>query len=194
MPNILNTRALRQRQTGFTLIELTLVLLVIAVLGLLVTPQIRAYMIDGRVDPTAKDLVQAVTRIRANAIGQGQTPYATVATATLANTLRDRSTALTITGTGNSAVVTHGLGATGATVVMAPGTITSAGDSMVVTFNAVANAACPGLATQLQNTAEIVAVNSTTVKSIPASTAYSGQVAQDACTAGDNNTFVFTFR
>ncbi|PUE08667.1 hypothetical protein B9Z51_06870 [Limnohabitans sp. T6-5] len=181
-------------QRGFTLLELTIVLILIAVLAYLSMPKIRAYMIEGRVESHAKALAEAVMRIRANTEGAGPTPYSSVTTATLANTLRDRSTAMTVTGAGAAAAVSHSLGATGSLVTVATAQITTGGDSFTVTFPTVHNGACPSFSTQIQNTAEIISINGTVVKSIPAGTAYNGQAAQDACTGGDTNAFVFTFR
>ena len=185
-------RSLRQR--GFTFVELTVVLIIIAVLALLAYPRVRAFLIEGRVKPTVDDTVSAVTRIRANAEGTGATPYLLVTTSTVANTLRDRSVALTVAGAGAAATVTHKLGATGSQVTAASGTITVAGDAFDVTFPTANAAACPSLATSLQNNAEIISINGVVVKSNPAAVAFNGQTAQDACTADDTNAFVFTFR
>ena len=190
----LTRRIQPSKQSGFTLIELTIVLLLIAVLGYLATPRIRAYMIESRVDTHAKSINEAVMRIRANTQGAGPTPYATVTTATLANTLRDRTTAMTLSGAGINSTITHSLGATGSAVTVASNTITAAGDSFTVTFPTVHNGACPAFSTQIQNTAEIISINGTVVKSVPGAVAYNGQNAQDNCTDGDTNTFVFTFR
>ena len=185
---------LRRHQGGFTLIELVVVGLVIAVVALLSMPRINGFIIDRKVQPTATDLSEAVMRLRVNAEGAGPTPYASITTAALANTLRDRTTVLTVAGTGAAATLTHGLGATGATVVVAPATITSSGDSWTATLNNVNVAACPGLATALQNTSEIIRINNVVVKSVLANTVYNGQSAQNLCTDRDTNTFVFTFR
>lgn len=185
----------RRKQRGFTFIELLAVILIGTILGLLATPRINSFIISGKVEPSGKDVAQAVLRIRANAEGSGITPYTSVATATLANTLRDRSTALTVSAAvGATATVTHGLGESGATLTAAPGTLSTLGDSFVVTFNQVNKGACPDLSTQLQNISEVITINGTTVKSIPAATAYNGQTAENACTAGNTNTFAFTFR
>lgn len=185
----------RKTQAGFSLIELIIVIAIGSVIALLSMPRITSYLISARVDPTANDMGQAVLRIRANGEGAGATPYGSLTTSTVANTLRDRTTAITVSAAvGAAATATHALGATGATIVAAPATITTAGDSFTVTFNLVNKGACPSLATQLQNLSEIITINGTTVKSIPAGTAYNGQTAETQCTAGDTNTFVFTFR
>jgi type IV pilus assembly protein PilA len=190
----INQKLARKKQGGFTLVELSIVMLIIAVLGALSYPKIRTFLISGKTKPTADDVTLAVTRIRANAEGTGNTPYAGVATNTIANTLRERTNALTVTGVGNAATLQHKLGATGAQVTAAPATITTAGDSFSLTFPTVNSGACPDLATSLQNSAEIISINGTVVKSVPAGTVYNGQNALAACTADDTNTYVFTFR
>jgi type IV pilus assembly protein PilA len=186
-------RSTKRSQAGFTLIELGVVLLIIGVLGLFAFPRINGYLISSKVDPTAKDLAAAVLRMRVNAEGTGPTPYAAMNTAVLANTLRDRTTVMTVDGEGAAATVTHGLGATGAAITVAPATITTAGDSYAMTM--VANkAACPSFAAILRNVSQIITINGTAVHSIPGGIAFNGQTAENLCTAGDTNTFVFTVR
>ncbi|MDH4481707.1 MAG: prepilin-type N-terminal cleavage/methylation domain-containing protein [Rhodoferax sp.] len=184
-------------QKGFTILELTFVLVVIALLGVLAYPRVTALLIEGRMDPTTRDLSGAVIRIRANAEGTGNTPYVNASTSTLANALRDRTTALTVAGVGNAATVQHRLGTTGSQVLVAPATITTAGDSFAVTFNTTNAAVCPGLATAMQAQAEIISINGTVVArtaNAGGAVAFNGQIAQDLCTADNTNTFVFTMR
>jgi len=151
----------RHAQKGFTILELTFVLVVIALLGVLAYPRVTALLIEGRMDPTTRDLTGALIRIRANAEGTGNTPYANASTSTLANALRDRTTAMTVAGIGNTATVQHRLGTTGSQVIVAPATITTAGDGFAVTFNTPNAAVCPGLATAMQDQAEITSTNGT---------------------------------
>jgi hypothetical protein len=77
-------------------------------------------------------------------------------------------------------------------VTVAPATIAVAGDSFTVTAPTVNEAACPGLASSLSRAAEVISVNGVAVKAVNG--VYNGGTAQNACTAGDTNTFVFTFR
>ncbi len=200
--SVIKTRQSRQlgnlhAQKGFTILELTFVLVVIALLGVLAYPRVTALLIEGRMDPTTRDLSGAVIRIRANAEGTGNTPYVNASTSTLANALRDRTTALTVAGVGNAATVQHRLGTTGSQVLVAPATITTAGDSFAVTFNTTNAAVCPGLATAMQAQAEIISINGTVVArtaNAGGAVAFNGQIAQDLCTADNTNTFVFTMR
>jgi type IV pilus assembly protein PilA len=191
----LQKRAIVQRgQSGVSAIEM-LIFMIIGVIIVLATPHITSYLISARVSTAANDIGQAVLRIRESGEGAGPTPYTALNTSTVANTLRDRATAITISAAvGAAATATHALGETGATITAAPATITTAGDSFAVTFSQVYKGACPSLSTELQNLAEIITINTTIVKSTPAGTAYNGQTAEAQCTAGNTNTFAFTFR
>ena len=191
-----NTKTTR-RQRGFTLVELLIVLAIIAVIAIFGVPFARGIIIGGKTEPTASDISKVVTKMRANFAGQGNTPYnnlgaAAAATANFANTARGLTSALTITGAGATATIQHGLGATGSQIAVAPATITTLGDSFTVSVPTVNEAACPGLAAQLTKAAEVIAINGTNVKAVGAN--YNGGTAQNVCTAGDTNTFVFTFR
>lgn len=191
-----NTKTTR-RQRGFTLVELLIVLAIIAVIAIFGVPFARGIIIGGKTEPTASDISKVVTKMRANFAGQGNTPYnnlgaAAAATANFANTARGLTSALTITGAGATATIQHDLGATGSQIAVAPATITTLGDSFTVTVPTVNEAACPGLAAQLSKAAEVIAINGTNVKAVGAN--YNGGTAQNVCTAGDTNTFIFTFR
>lgn len=190
-------RTNRRTARGFTLVELLIVLAIIAVIAIFGVPFARGIIIGGKTEPTASDISKVVTKMRANFAGQGTTPYtnlgaAAAATANFANTARGLTSALTVTGAGATATIQHDIGATGAQIAVAQGTITTAGDSFTVTINDVNEAACPGLAAQLSKASEVIAVNGTNVKAAGAN--YNGGTAQNACTAGDTNDFVFTFR
>jgi type IV pilus assembly protein PilA len=179
-------------QKGFTIVELLIVLGIIAVLAVVATPFARDIIISGKTEPTATDVSKLASAIRANFSGQGATPYTGVTTAVLANTGRGLVSAMTVTGAGATATLQHDIGATSSQVTAASGTITTAGDSFTVTFPTVNAAACPGLASQLSRVAEVITINATAVKA--AGAVYNGATAQNACTAGDTNAFVFTFR
>lgn len=187
----------RTKSRGFTIVELLVVLAIIALLAIVGIPMMRGMIVGGKVEPTASDINKVATKLRTNFQGQGSTPYtnlgtAAQATANFANSARGLASALTVTGAGATATVQHDLGATAAQIGVASATITTAGDSFVVTVNSVNDAACPMLAAQLSKAAEVMTVNGTSVKA--AGGTYNGGTATNLCTAGDTNAFVFTFR
>jgi type IV pilus assembly protein PilA len=185
---VTNTR----KSKGFTIVELLFVLMIIAVLAILGIPIARGMIIGGKVEPTASDINKVVAKIRTNFTGQGATPYGSIDTSVFANTARTMATSLNVTGAGATADVTHELGATGATIVVAPSTITTANDSYTITLNTVDDAGC-AIGAQMGKSAEVVTLNTITVKA-NATSNYNGAAAQTACTSGETNTFVFTFR
>ena len=66
------------------------------------------------------------------------------------------------------------------------------GDSFTITLPTANKAACPGLSTQLNRIAVAMSINGTVVK--PLGGNYNGSTAENACTGGDTNTYVLTFR
>ncbi|TAL65674.1 MAG: prepilin-type N-terminal cleavage/methylation domain-containing protein [Burkholderiaceae bacterium] len=182
----------RKAEKGFTIIELIVVLAIIALLSLFAVPFARSIIINGEVQPTADDINKTVTALRGNYAGQGVTPYTSIDSSVFANAARGLASALTVTGSGAAATVSDSLGTTGQLLVVAPSTITTAGDSFTVELDNVNDAACPGLASQLSRAAEVITVNGATAKAEGAT--YDGSAAQTACTTGDTNAFIFTFR
>ena len=202
-------KKLKQKMRGFTLIELGIVLTIVAILALFAVPRVQGYLIGGKVQPTATEIGAAVGRIRANASANAAAaqPYVGIGIDALARALDNRANALipTVAALPANSTVLHRLGANGANTAVAAlqtglaAAGGAAGDSFSITFNTVSDAACPEFASALQAQTEITTINGTTVKSTVNSvnanaTAYNGTTAQAACAAGNNNTFVFTFR
>jgi len=185
------------KEDGFTLIELIFVLAVIGILGAMATPFVREMLIEGRVEPTSKDIINITNVIRASGSASGSpTPYSTMgtttATAAIANAARGKAVSLTVGGAGATATVQHQLGASGSEVTAAAAANPTSGDTFTITLPTVNKAACPGIATQLNRVAEAIEINGTSVKA--AGGQYDGTTAQNVCTPDDSNTFVFTFR
>lgn len=186
------------KQTGFTLIELGLVIAIIGILSALALPFVREFLVEGRVDPTGKDIITVRNVMTANAAAQGgNTPYTglgapAAATATFANAASTRARSVVTAGAGAAATIQHQLGATGSQITVAQGTIVALGDSFDVTLPTVNKAACPGLSNQLARAAEVITINGIVVKAFGGQ--YNGVAAENNCVAGDNNAYVFTFR
>ncbi len=186
-------RRARRGQSGFTLGELLLVLVIIGVLAVVAFRSVQPIIISGRVEATATDTNNAVQRIisAANSGVSGTAiNYSTVTTAVFSAMLT-ASNMFRV----NAGAITHRLSTGTAPTVTVDGTVlTNAG--LALTFNQVHDAACIDLASLLQTAAVLVTVNGTTVKNstIAAAVAFNGATAAVNCTAGSTNTLVFTFQ
>lgn len=172
--------------------ELLVVMAIIGLLAVFAAPFARDVIIQGKTEPTAGDINKIVTKLRGNYSGLGATPYAAINTAVFSNAARGIGGSLTVTGAGAAATTQHDLGVTGSQVTVAPATITVLGDAFTVSLETVNNAACPGIASLLNRSSAVIRINAADVKT--AALAYNASTAQNACTADDTNTFVFTFR
>lgn len=188
--------ASRRLQAGFTLIEIAVVAAVLLVAYIVGIPQISALITANKVPPLAADLQRFVASSKIAAQGIGTTPFAGVSNAHLANSLRG-SSVVNVSGTGDQAVVSHGIGATDGVITLAPAQITSAGDAYTLTLSKVSEAACPDIAAVMQRVSESITINTIAVKT-PGTNGvqgvYAAATAKAACTSGDSNTFVFTAR
>jgi type IV pilus assembly protein PilA len=181
--------ARRSKQGGFTILELTTVIAIIAILSIVSLFALPPFIISGKVGPATNELLRGMQKMRINSEGAGLTPYAAVNTSTFANQMRGGSV-FTVTGVGAAATMNNSLRLLGTSVVtVAPGTLTVAGDSYVITAATVSDAACPGLAAAAQRGAERITINGTVVKA--AGGAYNGVAASGACSLLDTNTFTF---
>lgn len=182
-------RSTRFKQAGFTLLELTTVIAIIAILAIVSLVALPPFIISGKVGPAATELTRGMQSMRVNTEGSGPTPYAAANTAMLANLMRNGSI-FSATGTGGAATLSSSLRLVSQSqVTVAPGTLTSTGDSYIISMSNVSDAACPSLAAAAQKASEIVTINGTVVKAAGAN--YNGATAASACTLFDTNTFTF---
>ena len=181
-----------KNQSGFTLIELLVAAVIVTFLAVAALPQIQTFMVRSKVGPGTSELQRGVSRMKANAEGNGATPYTSASSAEFSNLMQGGSV-FTVAGEGAAATTTHSLAGWGSgSVVVEPGTIAALGDAFTVTLSHVNRAACPDMAATMQNSSALIAINDVIVK--PLGDRYDGAAATNACntTNADNNTFVFT--
>ena len=193
------------RQSGFSLIEISIVTAIIMLIAIVGIPAVQSYVIENKVPRVAEEIQRFVARVKANTHGFGATPYAGIDVGTLANALRT-SSVVAVTGQGTAATIAHGLGGAGnsgkGVILVAPHALAggAGGSAFTVTFTNVNQAACPGLASILQRIAEVVSIagqaGPMVVKdtSFEPGTAYNAMLADAQCATGDRNTFTFTVR
>ena len=182
-----------RRQRGFTLIELTIVGLIIAVIAVVAVPRVRDLVVDARVAGVARDVEVAALKIMQ--AREGMTPmfsHGGAMNAEFGAALRATGgTSLSMTSTVASGV-SHplGSGAGLAEVEVFGWTISSPGDVMVVTLHYLSPAACARLVHLLAPRAH--AVNRTTRAwgdwawlKPPGGQLDAAQVAVDCDTTGD---------
>lgn len=186
----------KKKSFGFTIVELMVVIMIIAILAIVGLPALNSVLISGRVEPTANDLRIGIANMRKN-FSVGSTPYSTLgtgaaSTAVFANMMRGPATALNITGSGSTTTLQHSLGATNSQITVAQSTLVTAGDSFSITVPDANAAACPDLAAIMGRAVDQISINGTTVKANGGT--YNSTVAANACKDGDSNSFVFTVR
>lgn len=185
------------KQHGFSLMDFMIWVAIVAVVAAFAWPFINGLIIESRTQSTAKDIMSTVGAMQAAGSSAGTTtPYnnlgsSTAATAAFANASNGRATTLQVNGTGAGATVQHNLGASGSQITVASAANPTAGDSFDVTVPTANKAACPALANTLAKSSVSIKINGTFVKQ--GNGAYDGLTAQNLCTSGDTNTFVFTF-
>ncbi len=182
-----------KKQHGFTLVELAIVLVIIALLiGALMTIVPRVLM-NGRNTTGVSEMVRAMTNVRANAANTGSsTPFATISTAEFATVLRGGSV-FKVIGSGPTSTISHALSylANGA-VTVAPATIATAGDAYAVSITLANSYTCPDFLAGLDSVTTKMQVNGTTVKDAAGGVAFNALTAGTSCTLLDTNTYVLT--
>lgn len=195
----------RNKQAGFSLVEVAIVTAIILLIAILGIPAIGTYVIENKVPKVGEALQRFAIRTKANAQGGGDRPYVGINTSALAHAASD-STVFDVSGSGNAQTVAHGLGGSGrggngvvtVTPVSAGGGAVGAG--FAITLNNVSHAACPGLASLMQSVSSRVTLaglqGATTLMDRDAlpRQPYRAARAASQCAQGDNNTFAFIIR
>ena len=193
------------RQHGFSLIEISIVTAIMMLLAIVGIPAIQGYVVESKVPRVAEEIQRFVARLKVTTHGFGASPYASIDTTVLANSLRG-SSVVSVTGAGIGANVAHGLGGAGiagrGVIRVTPHALSGApvGSAFLLTLNDVNHAACPGLASVLQRIADVVTITGVggpvTVKNSlyePVSP-YNPLLADAQCLSGDRNVFEFVIR
>jgi prepilin-type N-terminal cleavage/methylation domain-containing protein len=180
----------QKNQTGFTLIELIIVIAIIGLLAFALTPIFNNYLVSVNITPVSKDLnLYAITKKTSGQQSDDGDPYTGITQASFANAM-DKTHLRVASG---SDVVRHKLGGGDAGTV----TIAETGTQFTLTASKLAAAACPDFITQMELNAWKVTLNGTTVKASDdnnnLTTAYSVNKAQAVCNKGDTNEAVFTY-
>lgn len=192
-------RALRRKQGGFGLIDISLALVVSLIVAALVVPVINGLLIENKVPTVAGEVQRYIGRTKTMAEVSGALPYANINTANNLVRAMEDSNVIRVTDT----TVAHNLGGSGTgangTITVGPASLGGGanGSAFVVTFSNVSQYACPSLATTLQGMAEQIVINGETVKTLGTNNeqgTYNHLAAQEECVSGDNNTFTFTTR
>lgn len=197
--------ALRRHESGFSLVEVSIVTALMVILAIIGIPALQDYVIENKVPKVASDLQRFVARMKVTALGGGETPYENVDQRVLINGLRGGS-AISVRGEAPNGVVVHGLGGRGSKgngeISLSPdaGPDMPTGSAFSLTLDHVNHAACPMLVSTLQRMAVLVKVagkggevevkNGFSSPVIP----YQPVLADAQCQRGDSNRFVFVFQ
>ncbi len=179
-----------QRQSGFSLIEVSIVTAIILLLAIIAIPAVGAYVVENKVPRVGEELARFVLQTQVNAQPGSSAPYSNIHTDSLASMVKD-STVLSVRDTGSSSTVQHGLGGSGTVTVSAH----DSGASFSMTLDKVSQAACPALASVRQRIVDTITIgaeggSSTVVKSDVIE--YNALQAKSHCAKGNINTFVLT--
>lgn len=192
-------------QSGFSLIEISIVTTIMMLLAIVGIPAIQGYVVESKVPRVAEELQRFVARLKVTTHGFGASPYAGVDTRVLANSLRG-SSVVAVSGEGAGTNVAHGLGGQGVSgrgvIRVAPYALSGApvGSAFLLTLNDVNHAACPGLASILQRISDVVTISGSggpvRVKDSlhEPVTPYNPLLADAQCLSGDRNIFEFVIR
>lgn len=182
-----------RREDGFTVLEVMVVLMVVGIIVLALTPRMNAFLITGKVEPTAKEINAAAAKMRVLFARGGSTAlYDTIDNAAFALAARPIAVALKVDGDGAATTIRHLVGAPTAFVTVAPSCTAGVCSAFSVTIADVNQEAC-FMGNQFIRTAYQIQLNSTVIKASEAA-AFDASGAQTACLPGDSNNLVVTFR
>lgn len=179
------------KQKGFTLLELLIVVAFIGVLSTLLMPRVSNYMVKMRVPVVSEDLNKYVSLKKGTSDMSDGDPYTGLTQTSFARAMQNSN----LKTTKGSDVVMHKLGGLlGGTGVV---TIFETGTQFGFNIQGMSQGACPELLNQMQVNAWKVTLNGTTVKQTDdsgnVSTPYNVNIAESACVDSDKNEAVITY-
>ncbi len=178
-------------QRGLSLIEISVVTVIILLLAILAIPAIQGYLVENRVPKVGEALAHYVLRQHLNASVHGEPHYKGMDIQHFSRQNKEKAV-FTIQEQGGQTVVQHGLGKGGQLFIHER----EGGRALELRLTSVHHAACPALATVLHQLADEIYVGPegrlTEVKS-PQRT-YNAFYAQQQCEDGEVNTFRFIVR
>ncbi|HLS42234.1 MAG TPA: prepilin-type N-terminal cleavage/methylation domain-containing protein [Paenalcaligenes sp.] len=176
-------------QSGFSLIEVSLVTAIVLLLAVIAVPAITNYVIENRVPKVAEELARFMLNNEIAAPTSTSSPYQQVDVTTLSYYVTE-SGVLDVRGQGASTRVLHGLGNDGQ-ISLQP---VDQGERYRLSLDKVHHAACPGIASVLQRVSHHIEISAgtgaaTVVKGDGVT--YNALLAKSACGRGAVNTFSF---
>lgn len=183
--------AQRAQQKGLSLVEISVVTVIILLVAVLAIPVIQGYLVENRVPKVGEALANFVLRQHLNAHAHGAPQYAGMNQGHFA--LQNASSPVfTYEGVGGQPTIRHGLGNNGELSIAE----LEGGRALELRLTGVHHAACPSLATVMNRVVDEIHVGEqgqlVEVKSPQRD--YSAFYAQQQCTEGEKNEFRFVVR
>ncbi|HLR82354.1 MAG TPA: prepilin-type N-terminal cleavage/methylation domain-containing protein [Paenalcaligenes sp.] len=190
-PNTARLMHSHRIQQGLSLIEISVVTVIVLLLAVLAVPAIQGYLVENRVPKVGEALAHYVLRQHLNASVHGANQYSGMNIQHFSRQNQDKAV-FNIQGQGGQTVVNHGLGKDGELLVNE----LDGGRALELQLTGVHHAACPALATVLHQVADEIHIGATggLVEVKSGQRTYNAFHAQQQCADGEVNTFKFVIR
>lgn len=179
------------RQKGLSLVEISVVTVIILLIAVLAIPVIQGYLVESRVPKVGEALANFVLRQHLNAHAHGAPQYAGMNQEhfLLQNA---NSPVFTFFGQGAQSTIQHGLGKSGELSIAE----LEGGRALELRLTGVHHAACPSLATVMNRVVDEIHIGASgqLVEVKSGQLEYNAFHAQQQCGEGENNVFSFVVR
>src|SRR5690554_5492020 len=145
------------RQSGFSLVEVSIVTAIVLLLAIIGIPAIGGYVVENKVPKVGEELARFILQTKVNGPSGSSKPYAGIDINHFANLVSD-SSIFTVLDQGSQKTVYHGLGTDGIVHVAEA----AAGAAFTITLDKVNNAACPSIASVMQRIVDEITVQPST--------------------------------